>query len=97
MIRLCLLLLFIAICFAQRRANPHPPEDLNSPEAIEARKATAMAERQKNIIDARDLLILAKELKADVDKEDPHVVSVATVKKTQDIEKLAKRIRGRLQ
>jgi len=54
------------------------------------------AEHQQNLKDASDLMDLAQQLKLDLEKDDRYVVSMATIKKTDDIEKLAKRIRGRL-
>jgi hypothetical protein len=54
------------------------------------------AEHQQNLKDAADMADLAEQLKIDLEKNDRFVVSMATIKKTDDIEKLAKRIRGRL-
>ena len=39
---------------------------------------------------------LAEQLKADLEKNDRFILSMTTLKKTDDIEKLAKRIRNRL-
>jgi hypothetical protein len=39
---------------------------------------------------------LASEIKAELDKAGDYVVPLSTVKKTEDIEKLARRIRSRL-
>ena len=38
----------------------------------------------------------AEELKTELEKNDRYVVSLAAIRKTEEIEKLAKRIRGRL-
>jgi hypothetical protein len=54
------------------------------------------AEHQQNLKDAADLADLAEQLKIDLEKNDRYVLSMATLKKTDDIEKLAKRIRSRL-
>jgi hypothetical protein len=54
------------------------------------------AEYAQNLKDAADLMDLAQQLKLDLEKNDRYVVSMATIKKTDDIEKLAKRIRARL-
>ena len=54
------------------------------------------AEHQQNLKDAADLAELADQLKIDLEKNDRFVVSMATIKKTDEIEKLAKRIRARL-
>jgi hypothetical protein len=39
---------------------------------------------------------LSEELKIELEKNDRHVLSVSAVKKTEEIEKLAKKIRGRM-
>jgi hypothetical protein len=54
------------------------------------------AEHRDNLKDAAELAGLAAQLQADLEKDDRFVLSVATLKKTDDIEKLAKRIRTRL-
>jgi len=43
-----------------------------------------------------ELVKLAEQLQDDLIKEDRHVLSIATLKKTEDIEKLARKIRTRL-
>jgi hypothetical protein len=54
------------------------------------------ADHRKNLEDAAALLGLAEEMKADLDKEDALIVSARNVRQTEEIERLAKRIRGRL-
>jgi len=54
------------------------------------------SEHQQNLKDATELAELADQLKIDLEKNDRYVLSMATIKKTDDIEKLAKRIRTRL-
>ena len=54
------------------------------------------AEHEANLKDAAELAALADQLKIDLEKNDRFVLSMATLKKTDDIEKLAKRIRSRL-
>ena len=54
------------------------------------------SEHQQNLKDAAELADLAEQLKIDLEKNDRYVLSMATIKKTDDIEKLAKRIRSRL-
>jgi hypothetical protein len=54
------------------------------------------SDREKSIEDAAALAKLAEELREDLEKNDKHVLSVAAFKKTEEIEKLAKRIRGRM-
>ena len=54
------------------------------------------AEREENLKDAAKLADLADELKEALEKEDRFVFSLNTVKKTEEIEKLARKIRARM-
>jgi hypothetical protein len=54
------------------------------------------AEREANIKDANQLAELAGQLKEEIEKNDRFVFSISTLKKTDEIEKLAKRIRARM-
>ena len=54
------------------------------------------ADHEKTLQDAAQLVKLSEELQDELIKEDRHVLSIATLKKTEDIEKLARRIRTRL-
>jgi hypothetical protein len=81
---------------AQRRQNPQAPkeDDANSPKLdpkllLEANQK----EMRKNV---EKLYDLASELKAEVEKTDSvQVLSLGMVKKTEEIERLAKEIRNR--
>ncbi|MFN7936799.1 MAG: hypothetical protein U0R19_25995 [Bryobacteraceae bacterium] len=54
------------------------------------------ADHERNLKDAGELLKLAEDLKMELEKNDRHVLSVGMLKKTEEIEKISKRIRGRL-
>jgi len=51
---------------------------------------------QASLKDAAALLKLSEDLKMEIEKSGRHVLSVGMIKKTEEIEKLAKRIRSRL-
>jgi hypothetical protein len=78
-----------------RRRNNNDPEDPSPPGAPGAGRKAVLEEHQKNIKkDIEKLFDLAQELKGEVDKTDATaVLSVAMLKKTEEIEKLAKQIR----
>jgi hypothetical protein len=75
-----------------RRRNPADPEDPTIPGA---NRKSVLEEHQKNIKkDIEKLFDLAKDLKDEVDKTDATaVLSIPMLKKTEEIEKLAKQIR----
>jgi hypothetical protein len=56
----------------------------------------AKAAYESSLDDARKLVKDAEDLKTEIEKNDRYVVSVSAIKKTEEIEKLAKRIRGRM-
>jgi hypothetical protein len=84
----------------QNTPSPLPPrpseEDPRLPNGKSQHDEIAKADYKKNVDDAAALLQLAQDLKDDLDKESAYVVSLKTIKKTEDIEKLAKNIRTRL-
>ncbi len=70
--------------------------DVRLPNGKSQQEEILKAEHEKSLKDAAQLIDLAEQLKADLEKNDRYVLSVATLKKTEEIEKLAKRIRTRL-
>ncbi len=75
-----------------------PPYEIgpNIPLTQQQRTALIKSDHKKNVEDATELLRLAEVVKTELDKEDAQVISVKTIKQTEDIERLAKSIRGRL-
>ena len=54
------------------------------------------AEHAQNLKDAEELVELAQQLHDSLEKNDRYVLSLADLKKTEDIEKLVKKIHNRL-
>lgn len=71
-------------------------QDVKLPNGKSQRDEILKMERDQNIKDAAQLAQLAEELKEDLEKNDRFVLSLNTLKKTDDIEKLAKKIRSRM-
>ncbi len=53
-------------------------------------------DHKKNLEDAATMAKLAQEVSEDLEKDDRYVMSLKTLKKLDEIEKLAKAVRGRL-
>ena len=70
--------------------------DAKLPNGKSQQEEILKAEHEKSLKDAAALIDLAEQLKADLEKNDRYVLSLATIKKTEEIEKLAKKIRTRL-
>ena len=79
-----------------RRGGADDEEDVILPNGKSQKEEILKAEHQQNLKDAAELADLAEQLKMELEKNDRYILSMATLKKTDDIEKLAKRIRARL-
>jgi hypothetical protein len=92
--------MLVFMCLAQIPAGPpgsdRPPFEIGPTLPANQRAALIKADHKKNVEDATALLKLAEEVKVELDREDAQVISVRTIKQTEDIERLAKSIRGRL-
>lgn len=97
-------LLFLAVstvALSQRgggRSPAGPPDepDIRMPNGKSQKEEILKAEHQQNLKDAAALADLAEQLKADLERNDRYILSMATLKKTDEIEKLVKKIRARL-
>lgn len=69
------------------------------PPSIRYHQQKMLAEKGEKELkaDTAQLLKLAQQLKASVDKTDRNVLSIEVIKKTKEIEKLAKEIREKMQ
>jgi hypothetical protein len=72
------------------------PEPVRLPNGKLQREEILKADYEKNLMDARDLVRLARSFEVDLEKEEAFVFSISSMKKLDDVEKLTKRIRGRL-
>ena len=74
----------------------HPDRDLKLPNGKSQKDEILKADRERNIEDAKALAKLSEELSAEIEKNDRFVLSIPTLKKLDEAEKLVKRIRGRM-
>jgi hypothetical protein len=81
-----------------RESNPDPfsAPDIKLPSGKSQRDEILKSDHKKNQEDSVKLAALTAELKDELEQSDSHVVSVKMLKKLDDIEKLARSIRGRL-
>lgn len=75
--------------------DPHAAET-RLPNGKLQRDEIVKAEYEKSLQDAAELIKLSEDLKAELEKNSAFVVSIPSIKKTEEIEKIAKRIRGRM-
>lgn len=77
-------------------APNNPDEDVKLPNGRSQKDAIAKEDHEAAMKDVNELITVAEQLRDDLQKSGEHVVSVSSVKKTEAIERLAKKIRGRL-
>lgn len=97
------LILFVALLVplgAQHPTRQTPaeenPSDVRLPNGKLQQEEILKADHEKSVQDAAQLIELAEGLKRELEKDETHVLSLSSIKKTEDIEKLAKRIRSRI-
>jgi hypothetical protein len=96
-----LLLLVLTALLAQLPPDaPSPPRREDAPVRLPNGKLQSdeilKDDYKRNLKDAQDLIDLAESLKMGLEKGEQHVLSLGDIKKTEEIEKLAKRIRSRM-
>lgn len=74
----------------------NPDEDTKLPNGKSQKDAIAKHEHEEALKDANDLITAAQQLRSELLKAGDYVVPMSSVKKTEEIERLARKIRGRL-
>jgi len=80
----------------ESQPRPRDDEGLRLPNGKNQKNEILKAEHVKNLKDAQKIADLGAELKTAIEKNTEFVVSVADLKRLDEIEKTAKRIRSRL-
>jgi hypothetical protein len=92
---------FLALFFALALLGQQPPiipasPDVQLPNGKSQHEEIMKMEHKKNLEDSAAMAKLAQEVSEDLEKNDRYVVSIKTLKQLDEIEKLAKAVRGRL-
>ena len=104
-VRRCIpVLVAAAMLFAAQGPGPQctncslaqSPEEPRLPDGRSQKEEILKVDHERSLKDAGELMRLSEELKIDLERNDRHVLSVATLKKLDEMEKLVKRIRGRM-
>jgi hypothetical protein len=90
-----LFLCTVLVLLAQNPATKDEP-DVKLPNGKSQKDEIIRADYERNLKDAGELARLAGEIKDDLEKGDRYLVSLKTLKKLDDVEKLTKDIRQRL-
>jgi hypothetical protein len=76
--------------------DPKGDKDQKLPNGKSRNDAIAKKQHEDAMRDVEDLVSAAQELKQELEHAGNYIVPVSSVRKTEEIEKLARRIRGRL-
>jgi hypothetical protein len=103
-VRRTLLLLLPGALLTAQKSQPQPPplqvpgeaSDVRLPNGKKQSDEILKAEYEKNVKEAQDLVSIARAFEEDLEKDDRFVLSVSSLKKLDDIERLTKRIRSRM-
>jgi hypothetical protein len=100
MTRCCyaIFLIFTLVFGLALAQQPHVQDSLDTklPSGKSQREEILRADHEKSLKDAAELVKLSEALQIELEKNDRHVLSVSSLKKLEDIEKITKRIKGRL-
>jgi hypothetical protein len=80
----------------RRPKLPELEEDPRLPDGKSQKNAIAKEQHEQALKDSERLVAVAQELRDEIKQAGFFVVPLSSLKKTEEIEKLAKRIRGRL-
>jgi len=89
-----LLLLLLATFLPAQFPREEPEWKL--PSGKSQKEEILKADYEQSLRDAERLLKLSEEFKSELEKQGRHVLSVQTLRKIEEIERLARRIRSRL-
>jgi hypothetical protein len=76
--------------------RPPADTDVKLPSGKSQKEEILKEDHEKSLEDAAKLIEMSEDLKMELEKNDRHVLSVGMLKKLDEMEKLVRRIRGRL-
>jgi len=96
-VRVCV----VAVALGSLSAAPQRPpaeeqEDIKLPSGKSQRDEILKAQHKDSLRDVKEMVELAGQLQAELEKDDYLVLSISSLKKAERIEKLARQIRTRL-
>jgi hypothetical protein len=91
-----LLLLTVCVLLAQRDSPIKDEPEVKLPNGKSQKEEIIRMDYERNLKDAGELARLAEEIKDDLERGDRNLVSLKTLKKLDDVDKLSKNIRQRL-
>lgn len=81
------------------KEHPGPggePANVRLPNGKSQVEEILKSEHAKSLADLRQITELSQSLEADMERDTSHVLSLSSIKKIEEIEKLVRRVRGRM-
>ena len=96
--RLLLIAMLVAVSQDPQLPRPIPKEETDHklPNGKSQNDEILKVDYERSLKDAAELVELSQALQKELESQTRHVLAVSSLKKTEEIEKIAKRIRGRL-
>jgi ATP-dependent helicase/DNAse subunit B len=96
--RICILTALFCLFAAAQTARDLGGVSRNEEPPLKQSQVSQMLrdDHKKSLEDASRLMELAAELKIEIEKKDPGVLSLSAVKKAEEIERIARRIKSRM-
>jgi hypothetical protein len=91
-----MLVAIATLAFAVAAQEPPDEEEPKLPSGKSQREAILKADHEKSLRDVAQIIALAEEIKGDLEKNEHFVLSISSLKKSEEIEKLARRLRNRM-
>ena len=76
--------------------NPDTPNIQRTPDGRNRTEMILKADHESSVKDIETIRKLVDDLKMEMERNDRHILSVSSLKKLDEIEKLVKKIRGRM-
>jgi hypothetical protein len=99
MVRLLLLVLLtfgVAAGQSRPRTGTEPPEDERLPGGKSRNEEILKQDHKNNLSDLEEIKRLAESIREELEKTDRHVLSVSHLRKLEEVERISRRIRGRM-
>jgi hypothetical protein len=97
LLMLCMAALPQAIDPMQNHGGPDDPQPRNKlPNGKTQSEEILKADHAKSLIELKQITELSESLAADMERDTPHVLSLNSIKKVEEIERLARRVKGRM-
>ncbi|MBY0506688.1 MAG: hypothetical protein K2X03_22405 [Bryobacteraceae bacterium] len=88
--------LLLALLFQDPKPKIDDPTTVRLPDGKLQSEEILKAEHKRSLKDAQELVRLSQEVQQELEQQEHHVLSIGMLKKLDEVEKLARKLRGRV-